>query len=114
MKKLKGNPGTWLQTPTIKKSFSLELLECIIAHNPSIFIEIPEFEFVLRENISHALHQLLNEIIESDVDLHKGTDARSVFKVVATMLQNYYMVMPSKMRIDLKLLFQGKLIKFHF
>jgi len=91
-----GSPAIWLQSPSVPRHFSLELLEFIITQKADLFRTSPDFESALRERICRVLQQLMNEAFDMDSEPAKNQAHKFAFKVMAALLSRFYALIPGK------------------
>lgn len=95
-----------MHSPVLELEFVLKVLQFVMSSNPEIFKTSAHFEEVLRERICHVLFQLLTAVTNSDGELSRKIEAHAVYKTVASLLSNFYMLLPTKESQFISLLLQ--------
>lgn len=95
-----------MHSPVIELEFVLKVLQFVMSGNPEIFKISPHFEEVLRERVCHVAFQLLSAVTSSEPELSRKPEAHAMYKTVATLLSNFYMLIPAKESQFISLLIQ--------
>jgi hypothetical protein len=105
-----GSPARWIKTPSLPKTFSLEILDFALLSNPELFMSLPGFESSISLRIIQVLQSQLQDHI--DAATSKGSQQnfaafRAVLKCIRTVLLLYHSSVGVRCRSLIQILLKG-------
>lgn len=105
-----GSPARWIKTPTLPKTFSLEILDFALLSNPNLFLSLPGFETSISLRIMQVLQSQLQDHIDaatSKSSLQNFAAFRAVLKCIRTVLLLYHSSLGVRCRSLIQMLLKG-------
>lgn len=91
-----GSPPTWLKTPSLPRTFILEVLEFALANSAELFMSLPDFQSALSLRISQLLQAQLQDYLDAGAAGAALAAAnfpafKATLRCVRTLLVRYHM-----------------------
>lgn len=105
-----GSPARWIKTPSLPKTFSLEILDFALLSNPKLFLALPGFETSISLRIIQVLQSQLQDHIDaaaSKSSLQNFAAFRAVLKCIRTVLLLYHSSVGVRCRSLIQILLKG-------
>lgn len=87
-----GAPPSWIQTPSLPRTFILEVLDFALANSSDLFKAIPEFESTLSLRISQLLQSQLQDYLDAGQQYASSNflTYKATFRCIRTLLLKYH------------------------
>ena len=93
-----GAPLTWLQSPSLPRSFVVELLDFMLVSSPAIFWQLPPFQHVLATRMPQLIQAQLQDHLDAGAAAaaFAGSNVatfKALLRLARTMLCSFYLLL---------------------
>ena len=90
-----GAPPLWLKSPSLPRTFVLELLDFVLAHSPAVFLRLPPFQNALSVRMTQLIQAQLQDHLDAGAAGASFAPAnfstfRALLRLACTLLRSYY------------------------
>lgn len=90
-----GAPPTWLKSPSLPRTFVLELLDFVLTNSPAVFRQLPPFQALLSQRMTQLIQAQVQDHLDagaaaSSFATNNFTTFRALLRLTRTLLRSFY------------------------
>ena len=90
-----GAPPTWLKSPSLPRTFVLELLDFVLTNSPAVFRRLPPFQALLSQRMTQLIQAQVQDHLDagaaaSSFATNNFTTFRALLRLTRTLLRSFY------------------------
>ena len=96
-----GVPPVWLKSPSLPRSFVLELLDFVLTNSPAVFRELAPFQSALAARMPQLIQAQLQDHLDAGAAsasfaINNFTTFKALLRLMRTLLRSFYTLLDTR------------------